>query len=111
MYSTQLRSTPVDSLTAWTQINEEMAFGPINREALSTDIVDAQNVEGDISLLEAQLVARRNLRDDIYSAAWDKIKRVRAGVKANYGDDSSEFELIGGTRRSERKSPSRKVAA
>ena len=34
---------------------------------------------------------------------WDKVKRVRAGVKANYGDDSQQFEMIGGTRTSERK--------
>jgi hypothetical protein len=34
---------------------------------------------------------------------WDKVKRVRAGVKANYGDDSQQYEMVGGTRMSERK--------
>jgi hypothetical protein len=46
-----------------------------------------------------------------YFAAWDKVKRARAGVKAAYGDDSSQFEMIGGTRTSDRKTRSRKVTA
>ena len=40
-----------------------------------------------------------------------RIKRVRAGVKGIYGDDSSQYEMIGGTRMSERKPPARKPAA
>jgi hypothetical protein len=43
------------------------------------------------------------------TGVWDKVKRVRAGVKSIYGDDSSEWEMIGGTRLSERKSPTRRV--
>ena len=42
---------------------------------------------------------------------WDKIKRVRAGVKANYGDDSQQYEMVGGTRTSERKQRVRKAVA
>jgi hypothetical protein len=42
---------------------------------------------------------------------WDKVKRVRAGVKANYGDDSSQYEMVGGTRLSERKPPTRRITS
>jgi hypothetical protein len=42
---------------------------------------------------------------------WEKVKRVRAGVKGNYGDGSSQYEMVGGTRLSERKSPKRKAVA
>jgi hypothetical protein len=42
---------------------------------------------------------------------WDTVKRIRAGVKGAYGDDSFEYDLIGGTRRSERKRPARRQAA
>jgi hypothetical protein len=31
------------------------------------------------------------------------VQRVRNGVKANYGDYSSQYEMVGGTRASERK--------
>jgi len=44
-----------------------------------------------------------------FPAYWDKVKRVRAGVKANYGDDSQQFEMVGGTRTSERKAPTRRL--
>ncbi len=37
------------------------------------------------------------------------VKRVRSAVKGIYGDDSSEYEMVGGTRKSERKRPVRKT--
>jgi hypothetical protein len=43
------------------------------------------------------------------TALWDKVKRVRKGVKANYGDDSSQYEMVGGTRTSERQPRTRKA--
>ena len=46
----------------------------------------------------------------LYTTIWDKVKRVRNGMKAIYGDDSSQYEMIGGTRLSERKAPARKAA-
>ena len=42
---------------------------------------------------------------------WDQVKRVRNGIKAVYGDNSSQYEMIGGIRKSERKRPVRKAAA
>lgn len=33
-----------------------------------------------------------------YEGLWDKVKRVRNSVKANYGDDSSQYEMVGGMR-------------
>jgi hypothetical protein len=62
-----------------------------------------------VNALEAQITNMRNQRDTLYMELWDKLKRVRNGVKANYGDDSSQYEMVGGTRRSERKSPVRKA--
>jgi hypothetical protein len=62
-----------------------------------------------MNTLEAQLTNLRNQRDTLYTELWDKLKRVRNGVKANYGDDSSQYEMVGGTRRSERKAPTRKI--
>lgn len=36
------------------------------------------------------------------------MKRVKSSVAGVFGDDSNEYELVGGTRRSERKKPVRK---
>jgi hypothetical protein len=38
----------------------------------------------------------------------DMSGRVLAGVKFKYGADSTEYEMVGGTRRSERRKPLRK---
>ena len=79
-----------------------LAFGTLTPVALTADITAA-------TALEAQLTDKRNQRDALYTAMWDKVKRVRAGVKANYGYDSSQYEMIGGTRLSERKAPTRRA--
>jgi hypothetical protein len=42
------------------------------------------------------------------SALWDCVKRLRATVKGVYSDDSSEYDLVGGTRLSDRKRTARR---
>ncbi|MBI5950756.1 MAG: hypothetical protein HY865_03790 [Chloroflexi bacterium] len=44
-------------------------------------------------------------------ALADRLNSGSNGVKANYDDDSSQYEMVGGTRLSERKSPTRKAKA
>ena len=97
-----------DVLVGWGQVSTTLAFGTLNA-ALTADITAATTLESDISKLEIQLADKRNQRDLVYNSMWDKVKRVRAGVKANYGDDSQQFEMVGGTRTSERKSPVRRA--
>ena len=36
--------------------------------------------------------------------------RARMGIKVIYGDDSSQYEMVGGTRLSDRKTVARKAA-
>jgi hypothetical protein len=43
-------------------------------------------------------------------STWDKLKPVRSTVKGLYGDDSSQYELVGGTRMSDRKTARRNLA-
>lgn len=98
-------------LAAWNQIDAEVTFGSLNNSALNSDISQAGEVLTRMNTLEAQLTDLRNQRDALYQEMWDKVKRVRNGVKANYGDDSSQYEMVGGTRLSERKPSTRKAAA
>ena len=95
-------------VTAWNQIGATVTLGTLLPAALSTDITSATTLDSQIASLEVQLTNARNQRDAIYATIWDKVKRVRAGVKANYGDDSSQYEMVGGTRLSDRKSPVRR---
>jgi hypothetical protein len=57
-----------------------------------------------------QLADKRNQREQLCIAIWDKVKRVRASVRGIYGDDSTQYELVGGTRMSDRKTHVRKVS-
>jgi hypothetical protein len=95
-------------VTAWNQIGATVSLGTLLPSALSTDITAANTLDSQIASLEVQLTNTRNQRDALYYGIWDKVKRIRAGVKANYGDDSSQYEMVGGTRLSDRKPRSRK---
>jgi len=90
-------------LDAWVQIDDQLTFGPVNAGALTMDINHVRGVEEQITNLENKLTDMRNQRDAFSQSMWDKVKRLRAGVKAIYGDDSSQYEMVGGTRLSDRK--------
>ncbi len=98
-----------DVLSAWNQIGATVTVGALTPALLTTDITAATTLESDMAKLEAQLTDKRNQRDAIYTQIWDKVKRVRNGIKGIYGDDSSQYEMVGGTRTSERKSPARRA--
>ena len=98
-------------LVGWGQVSPTLVFGTLTSALLTADLTASSPIEAEISKLEIQLADRRNQRDMLYNGMWDKIKRVRAGVKANYGDDSQQYEMVGGTRTSERKTWTRKAAA
>ncbi len=61
--------------------------------------------------LIGEALAARNQREAISQAIWDKVKRVRRGVQAIYGDDLSQYDTVGGTRVSDRKPRVRKSVA
>ncbi|MFZ5822724.1 MAG: hypothetical protein ACOYYJ_22760 [Chloroflexota bacterium] len=111
LYPTDVLEQAQTVLDAWKQIKADMSFGDLTLPMLSADISQADSVMAKITNLETQLTNLRNQRDALYQGLWDKVKRARAGIKANYGDDSSQYEMVGGTRLSERKSPTRKPTA
>jgi len=111
LFPTDVLAQAKSVLDAWRQINTEMTFGDLDCGALDQDLTTAFSVDAQLTNLETQLTNVRNQRDAINQSVWNKVKRVRAGVKANYGDDSSQYEMVGGTRLSERKSPTRPPVA
>jgi hypothetical protein len=65
---------------------------------------------GDIDDLKKKLAAAVNAKDADLKGLRSMIADIRTAVKGAYGADSTEYELVGGTRASERKKPSRKSA-
>ena len=103
LYPSNVLKEAIGVQAAWTQIDEELAFGGLNLAGLAMDIEEIRRTQPELASLEHQLTEVRNRRDELYLSAWDRVKRVRASIKGLYGDDSSEYELVGGTRRSDRK--------
>lgn len=108
-YPTDVLDQALSVLDAWKQINEDMTFGDLTVAMLENDLNASRPIEEDLVNLETRMTDVRNQRDTLYAGIWEKLKRVRAGVKANYGDDSSQYEMVGGTRKSERKPATRKT--
>lgn len=98
-------------LEAWRNIDATLKIGDLELAALEAGVTQAEPFYSHIDSLESQLTDARNQRDDHLKSVWDMVKRVRTGVKAIYGDDSSQYEMVGGTRLSDRKPLSRKLPA
>lgn len=94
---------------AWRKIKADLTLGDLTIDMLADDLTQAEPVEARIADLENQLTEARNQRDELYERMWERTKRVRSAIKGIYGDDSPEYELVGGTRKSDRKTPARKA--
>ena len=94
---------------AWNQINATLAFGTLKVSDLMGDITTVTALTTQIGGIQNQLTELCNRLEQQNLMLWDKVKRTRAGMKAAFGDDSSQYERIGGTRVSDRKSPARKA--
>lgn len=95
---------------ALNNIDPALQIGELNNAALEADLENTAAIQSALNNLEIQITDQRNQRDAAYGELWKKVKRLRAGVKAIYGDDSSQYEMAGGTRLSERKPRTRKKA-
>ena len=103
LYPSNVLKDAIRVRDAWKKIDQELVFGGLNIAGLAADIEEIHQTQPELVDLEHQLTEVRNRRDELYLSAWDKVKRMRAGVKGMYGDDSTEYEMVGGTRRSDRK--------
>jgi hypothetical protein len=110
-YPTDILDQTTEILAACKQINSELTVGSLTQGALAEELTYARECQSQIASLEMQLADLRNRRDERLERMWDAIKRVRATVKGTYGDNSSQYELVGGTRLRERKRPVRRQPA
>jgi hypothetical protein len=92
-------------------IDPSLKVGDLTIAEFQAELERALAAKNNLNQLEIQMTDQRNRRDATYGELWQKVKRMRAGVKAIYGDDSSQYEMAGGTRLSERKPRTRKKTA
>ena len=92
------------------QITPKPDFGPTVTEALYEAEVNGYSNDLDAyNGVLAEVDDHSNRLDERRQRLHDFNQRIQAAVKALYGPDSSEFELVGGLRRSDRKKPVRKL--
>jgi hypothetical protein len=69
---------------------------------------DTASLEESHNQLAAQMDDSSNRFDAQENLMADWNRRVLSAVEAQYGLDNSEYEMVGGTRKSERKKPRKK---
>ena len=110
-YPTDVLDQAQSMVGAWNVVGATTSLATLLPAAISGDLATAAPLEAQIASLESQLMDARNKRDTLYDGLWQKLVRVRLAAKVTFGDDSSQYELFGGTRRSDRKPRTRKVVA
>lgn len=85
--------------------------GEVTADALQARVTSLQGLVDNIQGLKKQLVDLQNERDRIATDVAGMVKRARVQVRAQFGDDASEIELVGLKRASERKRPRPRAGA
>jgi hypothetical protein len=109
------RSKPVDEVLGdaeqiarvWTD-NPTFVLGDLTLTQFQANITNLRNLRNAVENLRTQLTAAVNDSSSQTIALSDSITRARSGFRAFFGPDSTQYEQAGGTRRSERKRPTRK---
>lgn len=112
----QKRSSPIleaarRRLNGLKAINPKPNYGPgLTVEDFEKDIVEPENLLNRYNQMSSEMDDILNQIQAGEARANDKSTRILAATGATYGTDSSEYEMVGGTRTSERKKPGRKKA-
>ncbi len=89
--------------------NTALALGDLTLAKFQSLLTDLRAKRDRIDELRAQQTAAANDLNTQGAAVSDASTRARSGIRAVYGPDSTQYELAGGTRASERKRPVRKA--
>ena len=111
LYPTDIVKQTQAVIEAWKKIDPNFKAGILTPETLAAALTQATLIQEQMNALNAQMTDQRNKRDDVYSTLWQYLKTVRTSIKGQYGDNSSQYEMVGGTRISERKPGGRKPKA
>jgi hypothetical protein len=102
----QQRAAGLSSISSTLDLGNALTLAAYNAEIAATKTsLDAYNAA--LSAVDATY----NTLQEAEGGLAALTERMLAGVAAKYGKDSNEYEMAGGTRKSERKRPTRKPPA
>jgi hypothetical protein len=90
----------VDTWTA----NPDFKMGTVTMETITAKRDALGQADEAVEATRTKLAGELNTRDDLALELIDLVTRFRAGLKAVYGANSTQYEQAGGTRKSERAS-------
>ena len=90
---------------AWENLARDKSFGGMTLEQFKTAVKPSLDARDAIKVLEDQMTAALNARDDADAISLEKVQRVVKGVAGDpaFGEDSALYEALGYVRKSERK--------
>jgi len=90
------------------QMGENVPAG-ISAAEMADRIAALESIISELDKVNANRTQLVNSKGDVAKNVSDYIVQVRAVVKGIRGADSSEYDMVGGTRVSERKKPKKKA--
>jgi len=109
-YPTDIQKQTQTAIEAWKRIDPNFKVGELTPDQLAENLAKVAPITAEIESLEVRLTELRSQRDDLLGACWDALKRLRSAIKGIFGDNSTQYEMIGGKRLSNRKPAVRKAA-
>jgi hypothetical protein len=90
-------------------VDEALDFGSgVSVMSLNTTIDRVIDQISEYNQMQSQIAQKANEIDASIKVLVDLTSRALKGAELRFGRDSSEYEMIGGTRTSDRKRPTRK---
>ena len=109
------KSIPKEVQTAQQRVNgmvsvdERLDLGSgVSVETLTASVTAVTDAISEYNTMLAQVDEKSNEIDAMVKRMNDLATRALKGAEFKFGGDSNEFEMIGGTRKSDRKRPTRK---
>lgn len=102
-------SADADNILKVWSANTDFKLKDLTLDQFRQDRTDLETVLKELQKKDDEMTPLRNRRDDLTSRIKTACTRARAGIKGYFGEDSTEYELAGGTRASERKKSGRKA--
>jgi hypothetical protein len=102
----KIESKAGEIVVVWAK-NTDFTIKDLTLLQMTTNQTTLKGLITSIKTKEDELTPLRNQRDDLAKILNEQCVRVRAGMKGFFGLNSTQYEQVGGTRSSERKSPKR----
>ena len=93
-------------LRVWAE-NPTFSLGELTQVKFQALLDELRDKRNQMETVRTQLTALVNETNEKGSNLSDAVTRALSGVRAVFGPDSSQYEQAGGTRRSERKRPTK----